>query len=118
MFTRASRDMSPCRPNVRGGGHTRRSTSTGPLLAGTATASARENRRVLSSAHFTQRRTVTALRSRSTRTATQPITYVLDTSVLLSDPSALRAFEEHSVVLPLPVISELEAKRHHPELGW
>ena len=43
---------------------------------------------------------------------------MLDTSVLLSDPSALRAFEEHDLVLPLPVISELEAKRHHPELGW
>jgi PhoH-like ATPase len=43
---------------------------------------------------------------------------VLDTSVLLSDPAALRAFEEHDLVLPLPVISELEAKRHHPELGW
>ncbi|MGA8114961.1 MAG: PhoH family protein [Actinocatenispora sp.] len=45
-------------------------------------------------------------------------TYVLDTSVLLSDPSAFRRFEEHSVVLPLVVISELEGKRHHPELGW
>ena len=50
--------------------------------------------------------------------ATSTITYVLDTSVLLSDPSALRAFEEHDLVLPLPVISELEAKRNHPELGW
>jgi PhoH-like ATPase len=30
----------------------------------------------------------------------------------------LRAFEEHDIVLPLPVINELEAKRHHPELGW
>jgi PhoH-like ATPase len=27
-------------------------------------------------------------------------------------------FAEHAVVLPLVVISELEAKRHHPELGW
>jgi PhoH-like ATPase len=27
-------------------------------------------------------------------------------------------FEEHEVVLPLVVISEVEAKRHHPELGW
>lgn len=45
-------------------------------------------------------------------------TYVLDTSVLLSDPHALRKFAEHSVVLPLVVINELEAKRHHPELGW
>ncbi|MFB9569549.1 PhoH family protein [Saccharopolyspora hordei] len=45
-------------------------------------------------------------------------TYVLDTSVLLSDPWAMSRFAEHDVVLPLVVISELEAKRHHPELGW
>jgi PhoH-like ATPase len=44
--------------------------------------------------------------------------YVLDTSVLLADPSALSRFAEHDVVLPLVVITELEAKRHHPELGW
>ena len=45
-------------------------------------------------------------------------TFVLDTSVLLSDPGALGRFAEHHVVLPLVVISELEAKRDHPELGW
>jgi PhoH-like ATPase len=45
-------------------------------------------------------------------------TIVLDTSVLLSDPGAFHRFEEHEVVLPLVVISEVEAKRHHPELGW
>ena len=45
-------------------------------------------------------------------------TYVLDTSVLLSDPTALHRFDEHHVVLPLVVLTELEAKRHHPELGW
>ncbi|RRO15523.1 PhoH family protein [Saccharopolyspora rhizosphaerae] len=45
-------------------------------------------------------------------------TYVLDTSVLLSDPWAMARFAEHDVVLPVVVISELEAKRHHPELGW
>ena len=45
-------------------------------------------------------------------------TYVLDTAVLLSDPWAMTRFAEHSVVLPLVVISELEGKRHHPELGW
>ncbi|WP_115598783.1 PhoH family protein [Corynebacterium amycolatum] len=45
-------------------------------------------------------------------------TYVLDTSVLLSDPHATKKFDEHQVVLPLVVVSELEAKRHHPELGW
>lgn len=43
---------------------------------------------------------------------------MLDTSVLLADPQALERFEEHSIVLPLVVLSELEAKRSHPELGW
>jgi PhoH-like ATPase len=45
-------------------------------------------------------------------------TFVLDTSVLLSDPGAFLRFAEHDVVLPLVVISEIEAKRHHPELGY
>ncbi|WP_412744634.1 PhoH family protein [Krasilnikovia sp. MM14-A1004] len=44
--------------------------------------------------------------------------FVLDTSVLLSDPAAFRRFTDHEVVIPLVVISELEGKRHHPELGW
>ena len=45
-------------------------------------------------------------------------TYVLDTSVLLSDPNALLRFDEHDVILPVVVITELEGKRHHPELGY
>ena len=45
-------------------------------------------------------------------------TYVLDTSVLLSDPRAMLRFDEHEVVLPVVVITELEGKRHHPELGY
>jgi PhoH-like ATPase len=45
-------------------------------------------------------------------------TYVIDTSVLLSDPYALRRFAEHDVVVPVVVITELEAKRHHAELGF
>jgi PhoH-like ATPase len=44
--------------------------------------------------------------------------YVLDTSVLLADPAAFTRFEEHEVVLPVVVVTELEAKRHHPELGF
>ncbi|EUA47284.1 PIN domain protein [Mycobacteroides abscessus 21] len=43
---------------------------------------------------------------------------MLDTSVLLSDPWATNRFAEHEVVIPLVVISELEGKRHHHELGW
>jgi PhoH-like ATPase len=45
-------------------------------------------------------------------------TFVLDTSVLLADPAAIARFDEHHVVIPVVVITELEAKRHHPELGY
>jgi PhoH-like ATPase len=45
-------------------------------------------------------------------------TYVLDTSVLLSDPRALLRFDEHDVVVPVVVVTELEVKRSHPELGY
>ncbi len=44
--------------------------------------------------------------------------FILDTSVLLADPSALSRFADNEVVLPVVVIAELEAKRNHPELGW
>jgi PhoH-like ATPase len=45
-------------------------------------------------------------------------TFVLDTSVLLSDPRAMLRFQDADVVLPVVVVTELEAKRHHPELGY
>ena len=45
-------------------------------------------------------------------------TYVLDTSVLLSDPKAIFRFAEHAVVLPVVVIAELESKRNDPEIGY
>jgi len=45
-------------------------------------------------------------------------TFVLDTSVLLADPRAPLRFAEHQVVLPVVVVTELEAKRHHAELGY
>ena len=51
-------------------------------------------------------------------TATAERTYVLDTSVLLSDPKAIFRFAEHALVLPVVVISELEAKRNDPEIGY
>lgn len=51
-------------------------------------------------------------------TETRQRTYVLDTSVLLSDPGALFRFAEHAVVLPVVVVSELEKKRHDPEIGY
>ena len=61
---------------------------------------------------MTSTRAVSATNSAGIRT------YVLDTSVLLSDPWAVVRFAEHKVVLPLVVIGELEGKRHHHELGW
>lgn len=63
---------------------------------------------------------IPSLRQRGARDqqSTDRRTFVLDTSVLLSDPRALLRFAEHEVVLPLVVITELEAKRHHPELGY
>ena len=51
-------------------------------------------------------------------TDARPRTFVLDTSVLLADPHALLRFDEHEVVLPVVVITELEGKRAHPELGY
>ena len=54
----------------------------------------------------------------SSSTTAKNRTYVLDTSVLLADPGALKRFAEHEVVLPVVVITELEGKRHHPELGY
>ena len=57
-----------------------------------------------------------AARSRSRKKPGR--TYVLDTSVLLSDPHALLRFDEHEVVIPVVVVTELEAKRTHPELGY
>jgi PhoH-like ATPase len=53
---------------------------------------------------------------KSAKTATK--TYVLDTSVLLSDPKALFKFKEQEVVIPIVVINELEKKRHDPEIGY
>ena len=55
-------------------------------------------------------------KSSAAKTATK--TYVLDTSVLLSDPKALFKFKEQEVVIPIVVINELEKKRHDPEIGY
>ncbi len=45
-------------------------------------------------------------------------TFIIDTSVLLSDPRALFRFAEHEIVLPIVVINELEKKRNDPEIGY
>ena len=58
-------------------------------------------------------------RSKSAKKQEQGLrTYVLDTSVLLSDPKAMFRFKEQSVVIPIVVINELEKKRHDPEIGY
>ncbi|MGB3413672.1 MAG: PhoH family protein [Microbacteriaceae bacterium] len=55
-------------------------------------------------------------RSRAKKQATR--TYILDTSVLLSDPKAMFRFAEHEVIIPVVVIAELEKKRNDPEIGY
>ena len=60
----------------------------------------------------------TGQESATKKTSTAERTYVLDTSVLLSDPKAVFRFAEHAVVLPVIVISELESKRNDPEIGY
>ena len=62
-------------------------------------------------------------KSASNQAAEAPVetkvrTFILDTSVLLSDPRAMFRFAEHEVVLPITVINELEKKRHDPEIGY
>ncbi len=45
-------------------------------------------------------------------------TYVVDTNVLLHDPNALFAFEEHEVVLPIVIIEEIDRfKKDLTEVG-
>jgi len=65
-----------------------------------------------------QKTTTAATRGGSSKPRQGERTYVLDTSVLLSDPKAVFRFAEHAVVLPVVVIGELEAKRHDPEIGY
>lgn len=62
--------------------------------------------------------TPASTKSTSKNKKTGERTYVLDTSVLLSDPKAMFRFAEHAVILPVVVISELEKKRHDPEIGF
>lgn len=43
-----------------------------------------------------------------TNNSNLPIRYVLDTNVLVHDPTALHNFEEHHVVIPMTVLEELD----------
>ncbi|MFM1897223.1 MAG: hypothetical protein RLZZ385_2297 [Pseudomonadota bacterium] len=40
--------------------------------------------------------------------STLPILYILDTNVLIHDPTAIRNFDEHHVVIPITVLEELD----------
>jgi PhoH-like ATPase len=71
-----------------------------------------------SSARRSARQSTSGISTSGSGAASARRTYVLDTSVLLADPAAITRFDEHCVVLPVVVITELEAKRHHPELGY
>ena len=60
----------------------------------------------------------TPTKAKKQATQTKVRTFVLDTSVLLSDPKAMFRFAEHEVVLPIVVINELEKKRNDLEIGF
>lgn len=40
--------------------------------------------------------------------------FVLDTNVLLHDPNAIFAFEEHEVIIPAVVLEEIDSKKEMP----
>ena len=47
---------------------------------------------------------------------TKKRTFVLDTNVLIHDPNAIFSFEEHDVVIPIPVVEELDHLKNGNEL--
>lgn len=48
--------------------------------------------------------------TQSTRqTSARPILYVLDTNVLIHDPTSIFSFDEHHVVIPITVLEELDS---------
>jgi len=44
--------------------------------------------------------------------------YILDTNVLLHDPSSLFRFEEHFILVPLIVLDEIDSKKKDPAIGY
>ena len=44
-----------------------------------------------------------------TETSSTPILYVLDTNVLIHDPTSILNFDEHHVVIPITVLEELDS---------
>jgi len=47
--------------------------------------------------------------SNNTQSVTDPIFYVLDTNVLIHDPTSIYSFDEHHVVIPITVLEELDS---------
>ncbi len=47
--------------------------------------------------------------SSDSSTSSNPILYVLDTNVLIHDPTAILNFDEHHVVIPITVLEELDS---------
>ena len=43
--------------------------------------------------------------------------FVLDTNVLLHDPTSIFKFEEHIVLIPFIAIEEIDAKKNDPGIG-
>jgi PhoH-like ATPase len=43
-------------------------------------------------------------------------TFVLDTNVLLHDPSSILHFQDNDVVLPITIIEELDRFKKQPEM--
>lgn len=43
-------------------------------------------------------------------------TFVIDTNVLLTDPSAIKSFRENEVVIPITVLDELDAAKSRPDV--
>ena len=66
----------------------------------------------------TTRTTKSTAKAQPVKPDTAIKTFVIDTSVFLSDPRAMFRFKEHELVIPIIVINELEKKRHDPEIGY
>lgn len=44
--------------------------------------------------------------------------YILDTNVLLHDPSSIFRFQEHVILLPLITLEEIDSKKNDPAIGY
>ncbi|MFA7280944.1 MAG: PIN domain-containing protein, partial [Sterolibacterium sp.] len=52
-----------------------------------------------------------AVRPKSQKTAKQTKLFVLDTNVLMHDPTSLFRFEEHDIYVPMMTLEELDANK-------